>query len=132
MNELSTNEVDFAKGGGLVPVVAQDRVTKKVLMLAYANRKALELTMTTGYAHYYSRSRGKLWKKGEGSGHTQRVWRVRVDCDRDSLIYEVDQTGPACHTGNETCFFTDVSKAKGQALLYSHARGCSSLFGFSR
>lgn len=108
MNKLSIDEIDFEKGGGLVPVVAQERTTKKVLMLAYANREALQLTIETGYAHYYSRKRGRLWKKGEESGHTQRVSRVSVDCDRDALVYEVDQTGPACHTGHETCFFTDV------------------------
>lgn len=108
MSKLPIDEVDFEKGSGLVPVVAQDRKTKKVLMLAYANREALQLTIKTGFAHYYSRSRRRLWKKGEGSGHTQRVIRVSVDCDRDALVYEVDQKGPACHTGNETCFFTEI------------------------
>ncbi len=90
---------------GLIPVVVQDAKTKEVLMLAYANREALELTLKTGYAHYYSRSRRKLWKKGEESGNFQRVVEVRVDCDEDALLYVVEQEGVACHTGNYSCFF---------------------------
>jgi phosphoribosyl-AMP cyclohydrolase / phosphoribosyl-ATP pyrophosphohydrolase len=89
---------------GLVPVVAQHYRSGAVLMLAYADREALERTGTTGEAHYHSRSRGILWKKGETSGHTQRVHDVRVDCDGDAVLYLVDQTGPACHTGAPTCF----------------------------
>lgn len=81
---------------GLVPVIVQEKRTCEVLMLAYANTEALELTRTTGYAHYYSRSRQKLWKKGEESGHFQRVCRVLVDCDADAVLYEVEQTGAAC------------------------------------
>jgi phosphoribosyl-AMP cyclohydrolase len=100
--------IDFEKGKGLVPVVTQDEKTKKVLMVAYANREAVELTLQTGFAHYWSRSRGKLWKKGEESGNVQRVKQILVDCDADTLLYSVDQTGPACHTGNETCFFRKI------------------------
>ena len=77
-------------------------------MLAFANRDALERTLSTGLAHYFSRSRGVLWQKGETSGHVQRVTEVRVDCDADGVLYRVEQTGPACHTGTRTCFSTVV------------------------
>jgi phosphoribosyl-AMP cyclohydrolase len=93
---------------GLLPAVAQDAASGDVLMLAYVSREALERTRETGYAHYYSRSRDALWKKGETSGHTQRVEEVRVDCDGDALLYRVDQAGGACHTGFESCFHRTV------------------------
>jgi len=89
---------------GLVPVVAQSALSGEVLMVAYADRAALSRTRDTGDAHYHSRSRGGLWRKGETSGHTQRVVDVRVDCDGDTVLYVVHQTGPACHTGAPTCF----------------------------
>jgi len=91
--------------GGLVPVIVQDATSGVVLMMAYANEEAVRLTESTGFAHYYSRSRKKLWKKGEESGHVQKVLRILADCDEDCLIYEVEQTGAACHTGYSTCFF---------------------------
>lgn len=90
---------------GLVPAIAQDADTGKVLMLAYMNREALEQTLLSGYATYYSRSRQKLWKKGETSGHVQKVVSLCYDCDGDTLLLKVEQTGPACHTGEESCFF---------------------------
>ena len=90
---------------GLIPVIVQDTETREVLMMAYANDEAVRLTQQTGFAHYYSRSRKKLWKKGEESGHFQRVKRILADCDEDCLIYDVDQTGAACHTGYRTCFY---------------------------
>jgi len=89
---------------GLIPVVVQD-VSGEVLMLAYANEEAIRKTIETGFAHYYSRSRKKLWMKGETSGNLQRVLEIRVDCDCDSLLYIVEQKGNACHTGNRSCFF---------------------------
>ncbi len=89
----------------LIPVVVVDARTREVLMVAYADREALELTKKTGFAHYYSRSRKRIWKKGEESGHLQRVVRILVDCDEDTLLYEVEQTGVACHTGHYSCFF---------------------------
>ena len=95
---------------GLVPVVAQDARTGNLLMLAYANRDALERTWTSGRAHYFSRSRGTLWQKGETSGHEQRVAEVRLDCDGDAVLYRVEQTGPACHTGEPTCFSSVVTR----------------------
>ena len=89
---------------GLVPVVAQESRSGDVLMLAYADQEALERTLATGWAHYFSRSRGVLWQKGETSGHTQKVVDVRLDCDGDTVLYRVEQSGPACHTGSRTCF----------------------------
>jgi phosphoribosyl-AMP cyclohydrolase / phosphoribosyl-ATP pyrophosphohydrolase len=89
---------------GLVPVVAQSALAGEVLMVAYADRAALERTRDTGEAHYHSRSRGALWRKGETSGHRQEVEDVRVDCDGDAVLYVVRQHGPACHTGAPTCF----------------------------
>ncbi|WP_457681455.1 phosphoribosyl-AMP cyclohydrolase [Thermovibrio sp.] len=112
VNSDNLREVDFEKGKGLVPVIVQDANTKEVLMLAYANREALEKTLETGYAHYYSRSRKKLWKKGETSGNLQKVKKVLVDCDGDTLLYLVEQKGVACHTGNYTCFFREVGVEK--------------------
>jgi phosphoribosyl-ATP pyrophosphohydrolase/phosphoribosyl-AMP cyclohydrolase len=89
---------------GLVPVVVQDRASGDVLMVAYANAEALRLTRETGVAHFWSRSRAALWKKGETSGNTLRVREVRADCDGDALLMVVDPAGPACHQGSRTCF----------------------------
>jgi phosphoribosyl-AMP cyclohydrolase len=94
--------------GGLIPVIVQDAQSKDVLMMAYANKEAVRLTQETGFAHYYSRSRKKLWKKGEESGHFQKVVRVLTDCDEDCLVYEVGQTGAACHLGYLSCFFRTI------------------------
>lgn len=102
--EKFIEEIDFAKGGGLVPVVVQDEKTKDVLMLAYANREAVSLSFETGIAHYWSRSRSSLWKKGETSGHVQKIKRIDSDCDDDTLLYVVDQVGVACHRGTWSCF----------------------------
>ncbi len=97
--------LDLKFSEGLIPVIVQDAKTLEVLMMAYANDEAVRLTQETGFAHYYSRSRRKLWKKGEESGHFQKVLRILADCDEDCLIYEVEQTGAACHTGYRTCFY---------------------------
>jgi phosphoribosyl-AMP cyclohydrolase len=91
----------------LIPAVAQDE-SGEVLMLAYVNEDALKLSMETGYAHYFSRSRNKLWKKGETSGHLQEIVEIRLDCDGDALLYIIRQHGPACHTGNRSCFYTKI------------------------
>lgn len=104
MNEIDIDSIDFKKGNGLVPVVVQDSKTLIVLMLAYANKEAVQQTIDTGYGHYWSRSRKNIWKKGETSGHLQKVNKILIDCDNDTLLYLVDQTGVACHTGNKTCF----------------------------
>jgi phosphoribosyl-AMP cyclohydrolase len=109
---MTTNELleklDFNKGNGLIPVVVQDAKTKVLLMQAYANKEAVELTLKTKKATYWSRSRNELWIKGETSGHTQKVISVSTDCDYDSLLYVVEQTGPACHTGEYSCFFNKI------------------------
>jgi len=92
---------------GLVPAIAQDAATGEVLMFAWMNRESLALTATTGNATYWSRSRGRLWRKGEESGHTQRVLELRVDCDKDVVLMKIEQIGGiACHTGRRSCFFT--------------------------
>jgi phosphoribosyl-ATP pyrophosphohydrolase/phosphoribosyl-AMP cyclohydrolase len=109
------DRIDFAKGHGLVPVIVQDHGSSVVLMLGYANREALERTLATGNLHFWSRSRGEIWLKGEKSGNFLRVNRLTVDCDGDTLLAEVEPaTGetPICHTGAETCFFTDLGTSK--------------------
>src|SRR5438552_5087395 len=98
--------IDFDKIGGLVPVIAQDAATGEVLMLAWMNREAYEETLRTRRACYYSRSRGKLWRKGEESGHVQEVKEIFLDCDNDTLLLKVHQVGgAACHEGYKSCFF---------------------------
>ena len=95
---------------GLVPAIAQDVTTGEVLMLAWMNRDALTRTLETGDVTYWSRSRKELWRKGATSGHTQRLVEAYVDCDGDTLLLKVEQTGPACHTGAPTCFFRKMSE----------------------
>ena len=96
----------FDKGAGLLPVIAQDHLTGEVLMLAYINQEAWEKTLATGKAHYWSRSRNKLWLKGESSNHVQLVKEILVDCDEDTVVYRVEQLGgAACHKGYRSCFF---------------------------
>lgn len=90
---------------GLIPAIAQDANSGEVLMLAWMNADALRLTLETGRATYWSRSRQALWIKGETSGHTQRVIEARIDCDQDAILLRIEQTGPACHTGERSCFY---------------------------
>jgi phosphoribosyl-AMP cyclohydrolase len=90
---------------GLVPVIVQDHISQQVLMLAYMNREAVEKTIATGQAHFFSRSRGRLWKKGESSGHIQEVKEIYFDCDQDTLLLKVDQKVAACHEGYRSCFY---------------------------
>ena len=108
IESLSVSDLDFENFSGLLPVIAQDHCSGRVLMLAYANIEAVRKTQETGYAHYWSRSRNTLWKKGESSGHVQQIKEVLVDCDKDTLLYKVSQTGPACHTGANSCFFREL------------------------
>ncbi len=99
-------EPDFQRGiDGLLPVIAQDHVSGEVLMFAWMNRPAYEETVASGQAVYYSRSRQRLWRKGEESGHRQRVIEIRLDCDADCILLHVEQTGAACHEGYRSCFF---------------------------
>jgi len=104
MKTLSIDELDFEKGGGLVPVVTQDAGSLEILTLAYVNREALELTQKTGYAHYDRRSYSMVMKKGVTSGNIQKIVEILTDCDQDALVYLVEQTGPACHLGKHSCF----------------------------
>ena len=102
---LSPEAIDWNKGDGLVPLVVQHAHDGRVLMLGWSDRAALELTLASGRIHFWSRSRQRLWKKGETSGHLQKVVELWIDCDGDTILAKVEQTGPACHTGSETCFF---------------------------
>jgi phosphoribosyl-AMP cyclohydrolase len=102
--EEMLKKLDYAKSGWLLPVIVQDAESGKMLMLAYTNEEALRKTLSTGYAHYWSRSRNKLWLKGETSGHTQKIRAIMVDCDYDALLFIVEQKGNVCHTGADTCF----------------------------
>ena len=97
------------KKAELLPVIVQEECSGEVLMLAYMNRESLELTLKTGYTWFYSRSRQELWNKGATSGHLQRVISLRADCDDDTLLAVVEQTGPACHTGSHSCFFKKIA-----------------------
>lgn len=99
---------------GLVPAVASDGADGPPLMLAYMDREAFLATLATGRMHYHSRSRGELWLKGATSGHFQEVLRARVDCDADALLFEVEQTGAACHTGARSCFYRDIGQLAGE------------------
>ena len=103
--------VDWNKNP-IIPAIAQDSETNEVLMLAYMNEEAYNLTLQTGYAHYFSRSRQRLWKKGETSGHTQKVVDLLIDCDGDTVLMKIEQNGVACHTGRKSCFFTSVTQNK--------------------
>jgi phosphoribosyl-AMP cyclohydrolase len=111
MSQTELTGPDFSKGGGLLPAIAQDAATGEVLMLAWMNAEAFAETMRLGRAVYFSRSRGKLWRKGEESGHEQRVRAVFVDCDADTILLKVEQVGAACHEGYRTCFFREATPA---------------------
>lgn len=97
-------------GNGLMPVIVQDAASNDVLMLAYMNSESLRLTMETGETWFWSRSRQELWHKGATSGNVQRVVEIRVDCDGDTLLVRVIPAGPACHTGNQTCFYRELER----------------------
>lgn len=116
MSESWLNKVNWAQDG-LVPAVAQEAASGRVLTLAWMNREALKRTVETGEAHYWSRSRKKLWHKGEESGHVQKVLGVRLDCDEDVILLEVEQTGGiACHTGRHSCFYQKLEHGEWVAV----------------
>jgi len=102
---------------GLIPVIAQQADTGKILMFAWMNRESLVLTVTEGYAVYWSRSRGKLWRKGEESGHRQKIVAIYLDCDEDVILLKIEQQGGiACHTGRESCFYRQLLDGQWQAV----------------
>ena len=112
MSETWLNKVNWS-ADGLVPAIAQDESTGRVLMVAWMNREALKRTVASGEAIYWSRSRKKLWHKGEESGHIQKVKEIRLDCDSDVILLQVEQHGGiACHTGRESCFFSKLEQGK--------------------
>ena len=112
MNDNWLNKINWSNEG-LVPAIAQDSTTGRVLMVAWMNRESLELSAKTGVAVYWSRSRKKLWKKGEESGHTQSIVEMRLDCDEDVILLKVEQQGGiACHTGRESCFFQKLEDGR--------------------
>ncbi len=110
----------------LVPAIAQSAETGDVLMLAYMNEEAYRLTLETGYAHYFSRSKQRIWKKGESSGHIQKVLDMLIDCDADTILLKVEQKGVACHTGRPSCFFTSVTRDK---IIADKAVDTEALYG---
>jgi len=114
MEELKLN---FEKAGGLVPAVIQDYSSGKVLMLGFMNEEAVSKTLTTGKVHFFSRTRGKLWMKGETSGHYLEVKEVLVDCDEDTLLIKVNPKGPVCHKGYMSCFYRKFVKGEGLKVV---------------
>ncbi len=116
MNSV-TKSIDWQKGGGLLPVVVCDHATNEVLMLAYMNEEALNLSLSSRYAHYFSRTKNRIWKKGEESGNTQEIKAAFLDCDNDTLLLKVIQNGGAtCHTGARSCFFNEINLHDGKIL----------------
>ncbi len=106
-------QLDFSKG--LLPAIIIEEATKDVLMLAYVNEESYQKMLTTGFTWFYSRSRQSLWQKGETSGHVQKVKKIVTDCDQDTLLITVEQTGPACHTGAHSCFFNEIQEGEKNA-----------------
>ncbi len=104
-------KIDWQKNP-IIPAIAQEVQSNEVLMLAFMNEEAYDLTRSTGFAHYFSRSKQRIWKKGESSGHTQKIVDILLDCDADTLILKIEQKGVACHTGRKSCFFTSVLDEK--------------------
>ena len=119
--------LNFDKAGGLVSAIAQDHQTGEVLMIAWMNREAFEETARTGRAVYFSRSRNKLWRKGEESGHVQVVKEIYIDCDADTILLKVEQTGAACHEGYKSCFFREVT-AEGLKVIAERVVDTAALY----
>lgn len=117
-------QILWEKCGGLIPTIAQDYQTKEVLMLGFMDRAALQLSLESGFVHYFSRSKGRIWKKGERSGHVQKIHTIALDCDKDSILFGVEQVGVACHTGERSCFFYTINPETNQldARVQSNAQ----------
>jgi phosphoribosyl-AMP cyclohydrolase len=109
MKEVSIEELDWEKMGGLLPVVVQEAATRDVLTLAYISKEALEKTVETGWAHYFRRTHGRVMMKGATSGNIQKIRGILTDCDNDAVIYLIDQRGPACHLGEKACFHKKIA-----------------------
>ena len=109
-------KIDFKKGNGLVPAIIQDVSNGRVLMQAYMNEEALRLTLSSGKTHFWSRTKGRMWMKGEESGHYSLVQNAILDCDNDAILFKVQQVGPVCHTGEETCFYKPINVEKGHGV----------------
>lgn len=122
---------DFERGGGLLPAIAQDATTGQVLMLAWMNHEAWQETLASGRAVYFSRSRNRLWRKGEESGHVQRVSEIRVDCDADTILLKVTQTGAACHEGYASCFFRTIQADGSAAIVDQQLKDPKAIYGKS-
>jgi phosphoribosyl-AMP cyclohydrolase len=117
LDKFNMIQLDFEKTGGLIPAIAQDDTSGEILMLAYMNQEAFDATLSTGTATYYSRSRQKLWIKGETSGNVQRVNEIRIDCDNDTILLKVEQIGgAACHTGHRTCFHKKIENGSARII----------------
>ena len=108
MENIKINNLKY-DSNGLIPTVVQERETKEILMVAYSNKESLEMTIKIKFGYFWSRSKNKLWKKGETSGNTMEVKGIRVDCDQDAVVLSVDPSGPACHTGENSCFYRSLS-----------------------
>ena len=118
-NMINLNELNFDKNGH-IPAIVVDAYTHKVVMFAYMNRQSLELSIEKGLTYFWSRSRRRLWLKGETSGHYQHIVSITADCDKDALVIVVEKNGPACHTGNDSCFFNPVYKAENKEDFSLH------------
>ena len=117
---MLTEQLDWEKTDGMMPAIVQHAVSGEVLMLAWMNREAWEATLATGEAHYWSRSRQKLWHKGESSGNVQKVSAIRLDCDSDAVVLEIEQVGgSACHTGRRSCFYRRITPGSGEVSICS-------------
>ncbi|MDF1884180.1 bifunctional phosphoribosyl-AMP cyclohydrolase/phosphoribosyl-ATP diphosphatase HisIE [Sulfurimonas sp. SAG-AH-194-C21] len=112
----AVDRVDWEKSE-LLPVIVQEASTNEILMMAYMNKEALELSLSTKIAHYFSRSKQRIWKKGESSGHTQTIHSFSIDCDNDTLLIKVTQEGVACHTGHKSCFFTELESGEANSAV---------------
>jgi phosphoribosyl-AMP cyclohydrolase len=123
---------NFQLGGGLLPAIAQDATTGQVLMLAWMNEEAWNETLQSGHAVYFSRSRNRLWRKGEESGHRQRVRGIFVDCDADTILLKVEQTGAACHEGYASCFFRQVDEGGQVQVIAERLKDPGDIYGKSQ
>ena len=123
-------ELGFAKLGGLIPAIIQDDGTREILMVGFVNQESLALTQRSGEMHFFSRSRNRLWKKGETSGHVLKVKEIRVDCDADALLFRVEASGPGvCHEGYRSCFFRELQSDGTERIVEERQFDPKSVYG---